>query len=127
MSRRIWTTLDGWDVSAGWDNRPTGHFFLDIGRECEHDDDEDREGEECELCQGSGTQYRYNNLDDKTDNVGPMGEIHSLVYVEDKIRELLTDWPDEIITDLYEDRRLQVQNFQHDYGVVGKLREEVEG
>jgi hypothetical protein len=123
MTRRTWDTLDGWEVAAGWDP-PLQYFFLDISRECEHDDDEDREGVECEICHGSGTQYLYNNLDDKSNRVDTMGGIHNLDIVEELIREYLTDYPPEVMSTLYEDRSLQRGNENLYYGAIGRIRKE---
>jgi hypothetical protein len=125
MSRRTWTTLDGWDVAAGWDP-PTRSFFFDIGRECEHDDDEDREGEDCQLCHGSGTQYVYSNLEDRTDNVDVMGGIHDLVYVQTLMDRYLTEYPPFAIATLYTDQDLDIANDTKYWGAVGHLRKEVQ-
>jgi hypothetical protein len=124
MSRRTWTTLDGWDVVVGWDP-PMGRYFMDISRDCEHDDDEDREGVECKLCQGSGQQFKYDCLDDdEPNNVDIMGGIYDLRYVELILNRYLTDWPREVLIDVYTDQDQDLANVIKYYGGIGYLKEQ---
>jgi hypothetical protein len=109
MTRRIWATIDGYEVATGWD-RMLQEFFCDIGTECKGCD-----SEEC-----NGTHYVFNNLDAKeyTNQMGGM----TLSGVETVLDKYLTEHPPTIIGDLYGDCDNNVGNLVKDYGVVGKVK-----
>lgn len=91
MSQYKWDTLDGWSVLCGWD-RPLSHFFVNIDRECRKCKaaweawELDESTHPCSVCEGSGTEYLFNNLDDKTGMTDAMGGMSI-----DQVRLVLTD------------------------------------
>jgi hypothetical protein len=126
MTQRKWKTEDGWQVLTGWD-RPLSHFFVNIDRGCRGCDGEGiitdatggPEGRECTTCEGSGTEYLFNNLDDNsgmTDRMGGM-TLENVMYV---LSITVTKTPVGLMERLRLDKSWEVGNDVTDYGVLGK-------
>lgn len=124
MTQRKWTTTDGWEVLTGWD-RPLQHFFVNIDRECiacQGAGERPEVGEEeCKTCEGSGTEYLFNNLSD-TKFTDPMGGM-TIVQVQQVLELKLTQHPQSLVADLMLDKRNNVGNFSQQYGVLGEAKE----
>ena len=112
MTQRKWQTLDGWEVLTGWD-RPLQHFFVNIDRTCIHCDGAGEAPEvgeyPCTYCNGSGTQYLFNNLDDKTGMTDVMGGM-SIYQVRMVLEKYLTKYQEGIIGALILDQAGNVGN-----------------
>ena len=114
MTQRKWQTLDGWDVLCGWD-RPLSHFFVNIDRKCTNCDgnggfgDEPNDADTCPVCEGSGTEYLFNNLDDKTGMTDVMGGM-SIYQVRMVLEKYLTKYQEGIIGALILDQAGNVGN-----------------
>jgi hypothetical protein len=133
MTQRKWTTTDGWQVLTGWD-RPLQHFFVNIDRECTGCDGDgdvtdgiggtEEDPRDCETCEGSGTEYLFNNLSD-TQYTDPMGGM-SIEQVAQVLNLKLTAVPHTLTFDLMADKAKNVGNFIQDYGTLGEEREETD-
>jgi len=132
VTQRKWTTEDGWSVVTGWD-RPLQYFFVSIDRECGGCDGEgiitdgfggtEDDPRDCNTCDGTGTEYLFNNLDDKsgqTDARGGMTIEQVMVVLADK----LTDMPPDIFNRLYADKAHDVGNDTTDYGTIGEEKDD---
>ena len=116
MTQRKWQTLDGWEVLCGWD-RPLQHFFVSIDRTCTKCAGDGGnctnvltgDFEECEACKGSGTEYLFNNLDDKTGMTDIMGGM-SIDQVRMVLERYLTKYQEGIIGALILDQAGNVGN-----------------
>ena len=114
MTQRKWQTLDGWEVLTRWD-RPLQHFFVNIDRKCTNCDgnggfgDEPNDADTCPVCEGSGTEYLFNNLDDKTGMTDVMGGM-SIYQVRMVLEKYLTKYQEGIIGALILDQAGNVGN-----------------
>lgn len=97
---------------TGWD-RPLSSFFLQIGHECECDDDEN-----CGHCGGAGEVWIYDNLADKQLPFGRM----TLTDVDKKLATLLTAWPSDVIRALQADQLQDRGNEITRYDAVGEIK-----
>jgi hypothetical protein len=101
MTQYKWPTTDGWEVLVGWD-RPLQHFFVNIDRVCRscHGDGgfglEPNDADICGRCNGRGTEYLFNNLDDKTGMTDAMGGM-TLEQVRLVLTEKLTVYQEGVI------------------------------
>jgi hypothetical protein len=114
MTQRKWQTTDGWDVLTGWD-RPLQHFFVNIDRPCRNCDgqggfgDEPNDADQCPVCEGTGTEYLYNNLED-TQYTDPMGGM-TIDQVRTVLELKLTKYPEGLIGALILDQVGNIGNF----------------
>lgn len=119
VTQRTWKTIDGWEVLTGWD-RQLQHYFLQISRACTNCGGDgsvirDYAEQECGACEARGQEFLFSNLDDKTgmtDIHGGMSQSQIVLVLE----KYLTDWPDQVIAVLGNDRHNNLGNDQHDFG-----------
>lgn len=127
MTQRKWKTLDGWEVLCGWD-RPLQHFFVNIDRQCGGCDGTgdvtDGFGgtpdypRDCTTCEGTGIEYLFNNLDDKTGMTDAMGGM-TIDQVKMVLEQKLTKYQEGILGALIMDQVGNVGNLVQVYEPCG--------
>jgi len=122
MTQRKWETTDGWEVLTGWD-RPLQHFFVNIDRQCtgcQGSGERPEVGEyPCATCEGSGTEYLFNNLEDTsglTDSLGGM----TLENVKHILSIKVTAVPDGLYNMLRYDQAHDMGNDVRHFGTLGE-------
>jgi hypothetical protein len=118
MSQYLWDTTDGWSVLVGWD-RPLQHFFVSIDRVCSNCKDEGYE--DCPKCDGRGTEYLFNNLDDNTGMTDHMGGM-SIDQVRRVLLDKLTVYQEGVLGMLILDQAANVGNKQIRFEPYGAER-----
>jgi hypothetical protein len=126
MTQYKWETTDGWNVLVGWD-RPLQHFFLDIGRDCpacQGDGGfglEPNDADICGTCNGRGTEYLFNNLDDDTGMTDAMGGM-TIEQVRLVLLEKLTAYQEGVLGMLILDEAGNVGNKITEFEPYGQVR-----
>jgi len=126
MTRRTWTTEDGWDVATGY-NSMSRKFFIDISRDCPHCDGTGEAPEvgeyPCSWCKSEETEYLFNNLTSSESDgyVDRLGEM-TLLQVDQILNKYLTTWPPGLIVSLQFDKADDVRNHEQNYGVIGAVK-----
>jgi hypothetical protein len=123
MTQHRWQTEDGYDVLTGWD-RPLACYFLGISRDCDGcygvglaPSPPAPPDTTCDVCQGRGEEYLYDNLDHGNGRM-------TLIDVETTLKQYLTDYPPEIVMRLAADRQHNAGNEINDYPPIGRARAE---
>lgn len=125
MTQRKWTTNDGWDVLTGWD-RPLQHFFVNIDRVCRNCGgqggfgDEPNDADQCPVCEGTGTEYLFNNLEDE-EHTDPMGGM-TIDQVRWVLDHKLTAYPEGLLAALVVDQVANMGNLIQDYEAYGEAK-----
>lgn len=111
---------------TGWD-RPLQHFFLNIDRTCTKCGGEGGFGEEpndadmCDACEGSGTEYLFNNLSDTTGMTDQLGGMRRDT-IKHVLEQLLTWYPPTLMGDLATDHANNAGNMIETYETRGTAR-----